>query len=279
MTGGRAMENVYRDIAESASYIGKMIRGEWDTAVILGSGLGELGEEMEDSIKVPYRDIPHFPETTVQGHAGNLIAGRLGSKRIVALQGRFHFYEGYDMAQVVFPVRVLRAIGVKRLILTNAAGAVNGDLRPGDLMTISDHINLTFKNPLIGKNVDQLGPRFPDMSEVYSGRLIGILKDACRKNGVEFKSGTYACLTGPSYETPAEIRMLRFLGADAVGMSTVPEAIAAAHAGCEVAGISCITNMAAGIAGKPLSHQEVMDTSNAAGCKFRSVIRDFINAL
>jgi purine-nucleoside phosphorylase len=195
------------------------------------------------------------------------------------MQGRFHYYEGYKMNEVTFPIRILSKLGINKLILTNAAGGVNLDFVPGDLMVIKDHINLSMNNPLIGKNLDDFGPRFPDMSETYSKRIIEILKNIYSCRGVRFVNGIYACLTGPSYETPAEIKMLRVLGADAVGMSTVPEAILAKHCGMEVCGVSCITNMAAGILDKPLSHKEVIETSNMVKDKFKLIIKDLLNEL
>lgn len=274
-----SLENPLYMVNEAAAYIGSRIRQGIDTAVVLGSGLGELGDEMEERIVIDYKDIPNFPVSTVKGHAGKLISGRLGSANLIAMQGRFHFYEGYKMPDVVFPIRVMKTLGIKRLLLTNAAGGINTTFVPGDLMVIKDHINLSMENPLIGKNFDELGPRFPDMSETYSTGLIEKLKASYKKNNIRFLSGTYVSLTGPNYETPAEIRMLRFLGADAVGMSTVPEAIAAKHCGIEVAGISCITNMAAGILNKPLNHEEVMETSNMVKDKFKAVVKDFLNNL
>lgn len=273
------MEDIIKSINEAGEYIKRRIERCPDTAVILGSGLGELGNEMEDSTAIDYKDIPFFPVSTVKGHAGRLVIGRLGEKNIIAMQGRFHYYEGYSMEEVTLPVRVLNSMGVKTLLITNAAGGVNQDLRPGDLMVIDDQINLSMKNPLIGKNLDEFGPRFPDMSQAYSRKLIDMLSSVYRKNDIRFVCGTYAYLTGPNYETPAEIRMLRKLGADAVGMSTVPEAIVAKHCGMELCGISCITNMAAGILGKPLNHEEVIQTSNMVKYKFKSVVKDFLNEI
>lgn len=271
------MTDMMQKISAASSFIKPRIPGNINTAVILGSGLGGLVDEMEDKTTLNYKDIPYFPVSTVEGHAGKLVAGKLGSAMILAMQGRFHFYEGYSMEDVVFPVRVMKTLGINNLLLTNAAGGVNLNFYPGDLMVIKDHLNLSMQNPLRGRNLDELGPRFPDMSETYSKRMIEKLKKVYGKNKVRFVSGTYACLTGPSFETPAEIRMLRILGADAVGMSTVPEAIAAKHCGMEVAGISCITNMGCGILDKPLCHEEVIETSRMVSEKFKAVVRDFLN--
>lgn len=271
------MIDMLEKINSASSFIASRIPGGINTAVILGSGLGELVDEMENKTIIDYRDIPYFPVPTVAGHEGKLIAGKLGSAVILAMQGRFHFYEGYSMEEVVFPIRVMKTIGISKLLLTNAAGGVNTDFVPGDLMVIRDHINLSMQNPLIGRNLDELGPRFPDMSETYSKKAIEKLKSVYKKNNIKFVSGTYACLTGPSYETPAEINMLRTLGADAVGMSTVPEAIAAKHCGMELAGISCITNMGSGILNKPLNHKEVVETSMMVSDKFKAIVKDFLN--
>lgn len=245
-------------------------------AVILGSGLGELSDEIENKTIIKYSDIPYFPVPTVEGHAGQFAAGTIGSKNVIMMQGRFHYYEGYDMKTVVFAVRVLKVLGIKTLIVTNAAGGVNLDFKPGDLMIIKDHINMSGTNPLIGRNIDELGPRFPDMSEAYSKKLIGTAKKTAEKLGIDVKEGVYLILTGPCYETPAEIRMVRTLGADAVGMSTVPEVIAARHMEVDVLGISCITNMAAGILNKPLDHKEVIETSNMVKEKFKKLISGII---
>lgn len=270
------MEDILDKVKESYRFIQEKLKGKIDVSIILGSGLGELAEEIKDPVRIEYRDIPNFPVSTVPGHAGRLVIGKIGDTSVMAMQGRFHFYEGYSMSQVTFPVRVMSMLGVKAVVLTNAAGGINLDFVPGDLMVIKDHINLTMNNPLIGKNIDELGPRFPDMSETYSKRLIENLKTIYEKHGIRFVSGVYAGLTGPSFETPAEIRMLRILGADAVGMSTIPEAIAARHCGMEVCGISCITNMAAGILDQPLTHEEVIETSNMVKEKFKAVLRDLI---
>jgi len=227
--------------------------------VVLGSGLGAFADALEDAVAVPFDDIPHFPAATVVGHGGALVVGRSRGVPVAVMKGRVHFYEGYSLDQVVFPVRVLGRLGVSTVVFTNAAGAINPSFAPGDLMVIEDHLNL-LGSPLLGPNEDALGPRFPDMSEAYDRRLRAVAEAACRAASVRCHRGVYVGLTGPSYETPAEIRMFRTLGADAVGMSTVPEAIAARHMGLRVAGLSCLTNMAAGVSKAPLDHREVIET-------------------
>ena len=227
--------------------------------VVLGSGLGAFADALEDAVAVPFAEIPHFPASTVVGHSGALVVGRSRGVPVAVMKGRVHFYEGYRLDEVVFPVRVLGRLGVKTLVLTNAAGAINPAFAPGDLMVIEDHVNL-LGNPLLGPNEEALGPRFPDMSEVYDRSLCDAAEAACRAASARCHRGVYVSLTGPSYETPAEIRMFRTMGADAVGMSTVPEAIAARHMGMRVAGLSCLTNMAAGITDRKLDHREVLET-------------------
>jgi purine-nucleoside phosphorylase len=227
--------------------------------VVLGSGLGAFADALEESVAVPIGEIPHFPASTVIGHGGALVVGRSRGVPVAVLKGRVHFYEGYTLEQVVFPVRVLARLGVKTLVVTNAAGAINPSFAPGDLMVIEDHLNL-LGNPLLGPNDEALGPRFPDMSEAYDRGLRDVAEAACRAAGARSHRGVYVSLTGPSYETPAEIRMFRTLGADAVGMSTVPEVIAARHAGMRVVGLSCLTNMAAGVTDRKLDHREVLET-------------------
>ncbi|WP_425453962.1 purine-nucleoside phosphorylase [Paenibacillus flagellatus] len=248
-------------IGDAVRFIEEEIPYRPEVGLILGSGLGVLADAMEDVTVIHYEEIPHFPVSTVEGHAGELLVGTIGGKKAVLMKGRFHLYEGYDVTAVSFPVRVMKALGVRSLLLTNAAGGVNTSYRPGDLMLIRDHINFMFRNPLIGRNEESLGVRFPDMSEAYSAKLRGLAKETAESLGLELQEGVYAGLLGPSYETPAEIRMLRAIGADAVGMSTVPETIVARHAGIDVLGVSCITNMAAGILDQPLSHAEVVETA------------------
>lgn len=266
-------------INEARNHIMEKVGDVPEIALILGSGLGDMAEAVDDKIVIDYRDIPNFPASTVQGHKGRLVFGNMGGRKTVFMQGRFHYYEGYKMEDVVFPVWVMKALGVKKLIVTNAAGGVNTSFKPGDLMIIKDHINYTFNNPLIGPNMEAFGPRFPDMSEAYSKELIKIVRDCALKNGIKLQEGTYIYLTGPSYETPAEIRACRILGADAVGMSTVPEVVAANHCGIETAGISCITNMAAGILDQPLNHKEVMETADRVKENFSKLIRSVVENL
>ncbi len=247
--------------------------------LILGSGLGSYADTFTGRTEIPFEDLPHFPHATVLGHPGKIVLGEAEGVPAVALQGRIHFYEGYSMQDVVFPVRVLAALGIRLLVVTNAAGAVNVDFQPGDLMLITDHINLMGTNPLIGKNADEFGVRFPDMSQAYDGDLREAAGRVAAQEGIPLKRGIYIGLSGPSYETPAEIRMCRILGADAVGMSTVPEVIAANQMGIRVLGISCITNMAAGILPRRLTHQEVMDTTIRVREKFLSLLRTSIPGL
>jgi purine-nucleoside phosphorylase len=247
--------------------------------LILGSGLGILAEEIEKPVKIPYRDIPDFPVSTVEGHAGQLVFGLLEGIEVVAMQGRFHYYEGYSFEKVTFPVRVMKGLGVETLIVTNAAGGINEGFSPGDLMIISDHINNMGANPLIGPNDARLGARFPDMSEAYSKDLRKLAKQTATKLNLEVKEGVYVAFTGPTYETPAEIRAFRILGADAVGMSTVPEVIVARHSGLRVLGISCITNMAAGILDQPLSHAEVIETTERVKANFLSYVKELVKTI
>ncbi|GFN35425.1 purine-nucleoside phosphorylase [Tepidimicrobium xylanilyticum] len=240
--------------------------------IIFGSGLGDLGDKIKNSHIIKYEEIPNFPKSTVEGHKGQLILGQLGNKNVVAMQGRFHYYEGYPLKDVVFPVRVMIGLGIETLIVTNAAGGVDENFTPGDLMIINDHINITGKNPLVGPNLDELGPRFLDMTRAYDNELIKLAKNVGKDIGIDLKEGVYMWFTGPSYETPAEVRLARILGASAVGMSTVPEVIVAVHQGIKVLGISCITNMAAGILDQPLSHEEVIETSLKVKGKFEKLI-------
>ncbi|OUS77431.1 purine-nucleoside phosphorylase [Paenibacillus sp. MY03] len=266
-------------IAEAAAFIREKTALSPEIGLIMGSGLGVLGDHLEEPVVIPYHDIPHFPISTVEGHAGELLIGRLSGRIVVLMRGRFHMYEGYGPELTAFPVRVMKALGVRALLVTNAAGGINLDFASGNLMLISDHINLTGRNPLIGPNDDSLGVRFPDMSEAYSKRLREVAKEIASMQGFALKEGVYAGLLGPSYETPAEIRMLRTLGADAVGMSTVAEVIAARHSGIEVVGISCITNMASGILDQPLSHEEVMETAERVKSRFLGLVTSLISKM
>ena len=253
--------------------------GKADIGVILGSGLGDYAEALEDAVKLPYSEIPGFPRSTVAGHAGMWCCGTLHGKRVVMMQGRFHYYEGYGMKDVTLPVRVMQKIGVKTLIVTNAAGGVNLGYHPGELMVIGDIFSMTAQNPLIGPNLDAFGPRFPDMSCAFDKELRALAHECANEQGFALREGVYAQMTGPTYETPAEIRMLRTLGADAVGMSTVPEVIVARHGGMRVLGISCITNMAAGILDQPLNHAEVTETANRVKGQFRNLLDRIIEKM
>jgi len=265
--------------SETADYIKARVGDIPETAIVLGSGLGMLTEELDNKIVMDYKDIPHFPISTVAGHAGQLIFGMLNYTPVLVMSGRFHFYEGYDISQVTYPIRTFAKLGIKNLILTNAAGGVNLNYVPGDLMLIKDHINFSGVSPLRGKNLDEFGPRFPDMSNVYDSEVLLTVEEACAELGITVNEGVYAYLQGPNYETPAEIKALRNLGADAVGMSTVPEAIVARHCGLKVAAISCITNMAAGILSKPLSHDEVKETAEFASRKFMNLVKLLVVSL
>jgi purine-nucleoside phosphorylase len=244
--------------------------------LILGSGLGVLADEIENPVKIPYNEIPNFPVSTVEGHAGQLVFGLLKGANVVAMQGRFHFYEGYSLDKVTAPVRVMKELGVETLIVTNAAGGINESFQAGDLMLLTDHINNMGTNPLIGPNDDKFGVRFPDMSESYDIKLRNMAKKCAKELNIKLQEGVYVGNTGPSYETPAEVRALRTLGGDAVGMSTVPEVIIAKHAGLKVLGISCISNMAAGILDQPLSHDEVIETTDRVRANFLNLVKNIV---
>jgi purine-nucleoside phosphorylase len=271
--------SLWERVEETASDIRSRCAALPETAIVLGSGLGDFSETLLDALATPYASLPHWPVSKVVGHAGRLVVGTVAGKRIAALSGRVHFYEGYDLATVVFATRVMGRLGVKQLILTNAAGGINAAFAQGGLMIIDDHINLIGSNPLIGPNDDRFGPRFPDMSEVYSARLRKMADEAARAKGVGVSHGIYLATHGPSYETPAEIRVFRGMGADAVGMSTVPEAIAARHMGMEVLGISCISNMASGMSPQPIVHEEVLATMQRVRSSFISLLEGIIERL
>ncbi len=247
--------------------------------LILGSGLGAFADSFQDCVVIPFSDLPHFPSPTVPGHSGNLVVGYAEGVPTVALQGRIHLYEGYSIADVAFPARVLDALGIRRLIVSNAAGGINPMFHPGDLMLITDHINMMGANPLTGCIVDEKVARFPDMSEAYDADMRKIALEAAEQTKIPLRQGVYIGLPGPSYETPAEIRMCRTLGADAVGMSTIPEVITANHMGIRVLGISCITNMAAGILPQKLTHKEVMETADKASGRFQSLLQSILPRL
>ncbi len=271
------MLSIQQKIEQSTNYIQTECSDKPTIGLILGSGLGAIADKIEDATKISYSDIPHFPVSTVKGHAGQLVIGKLKNKIVIAMQGRFHYYEGYNMGNITFPVRVMKKLGVEKLIVTNAAGAVNKTFSPGDLMIISDHLNLQGTNPLIGKNIENQGTRFPDMSTAYNPALITIALNAGKKLNAGLREGVYACMTGPSFETPAEIRMLRTMGADAVGMSTAPEVIVANHAGIKCLGISCMTNMATGVLDQPLNHEEVIETSTRIKDLFINLMVEIIH--
>ncbi len=261
-------------VKKASSYVKKIIKEEPKIGLILGSGLGDLADRIEDRVEIKYKDIPEFPISTVKGHAGQLVFGKLSGKSVVAMQGRFHFYEGYPIEDVVLPIKVLIDLGIQSLVVTNAAGGVNKDFKPGDLMIITDHLNLAGQNPLIGKNNDKEGPRFPDMSKAYDDEYIELARKIAKDLKLDIKEGVYAWFTGPTYETPAEVKMARYLGADAVGMSTVPEVIIANHRGIRTLGISCITNMASGVLDEVLSHEDVVKTSQKVKGDFQSLVLD-----
>ena len=287
----------YEKAQEAAEFIRSKYDKEIKVALVLGSGLGAFGDDLENAVKIPYEEIPHFQKSTVEGHAGQLVLGEIENIPIAVQQGRFHFYEGHEMEKVIFPVRTFGVMGVKSLILTNAAGSVDTDYKQGTLMLIRDHINLMGVNPLRGANDERFGARFPDMTEVYSLEYQNIALDAAEEMAQEkasetetrtgkkqtpekiLRRGVYCGLSGPTYETPAEIRMIRLLGADAVGMSTVPEAIAARHQEIKVLGISCITNLAAGITDERIKHEDVMETGAKVAETFKELLRRIIPKL
>jgi purine-nucleoside phosphorylase len=269
----------YDAVLDAAEAVRGRIRDVPSIAVVLGSGLGDFAGSLGGAVSMPYGELPHWPASNVAGHEGRLVVGTSRGTRIAALAGRSHLYEGHDARTVTFAVRALGVLGVRTLILTNAAGGVNTSFTQGALMVMDDHVNLTGQNPLVGANDDRFGPRFPDMSEVYAPRLRRIADEAARAIELQVAHGVYVALLGPSYETPAEIRYLRTIGADAVGMSTALEAIAARHMGMEVLGLSCITNMAAGVLPQPLDHAEVMETARRVRGQFTALLEGIIDRL
>ena len=277
MVEGVAGTSLYERAEHAARVIRARTKLEPRIALVLGSGLGGFADEFDEAVAVPYEEIPGFKRSTAQGHAGRLVIGRVDEVPVLAMQGRVHYYEGYSLEEVTFPIRTFKLLGVKTVILTNAAGGINVELSQGTLMVISDHVNLMGDNPLRGPNDDRFGPRFPDMTAVYSPELQALVVEEAKAIGVEVRRGIYGALSGPSYETPAEIHLLRGLGADAVGMSTVPESIVARHMGLEVLGISCITNMAAGISDAPINHEEVMATGDRVRETFTQLLRRVVN--
>lgn len=266
-------------INEAKNFIETKTNIKPEIGIILGSGLGDLANNVVEGIQIPYNEIPHFMTSSAIGHSNELVIGKLNNKNVVLMKGRFHFYEGYDLKETTFPVRVLKSLGVKTLIITNSCGAINLDFNPGELMLITDHLNMVGINPLIGHNIDELGPRFPDASNIYKKHLQKLVKNVATELNIKLNEGVYAWWSGPSYETPAEIKMLRTLGADAVGMSTVPEALIASHANMDVIGVSCLTNMASGILDTPLSHSEVVRVANEAKETFEKLILNVVNKL
>lgn len=270
------MDQIVRRLEEALETIEEKIEVKPKVGLILGSGLGDLADEIENEVRIKYTDIPHFPLSTVPGHAGQLVIGKLHGADVLAMQGRFHFYEGYSMKEVTFPVRVMKGLGVDTLIVTNACGGMNPAFSPGDLMIIDDHLNMTGTNPLIGTNEESLGPRFPDMSCAYNPELIAHAEACAERLDIELQKGVYAGITGPSFMTPAELKMLRTLGADAVGMSTVPEVIVANHTGIRVLGISCVTDMAIADELEPLTHEQVVETADRTKPKFIRLVLEIV---
>ena len=261
-----------QQIHAAADYIRSRTAYRPAIGMILGSGLGDFADTLEDAVRIPYSEIPNFPVPTAPGHVGALVFGKKMGKEVVVLQGRIHFYEGLSQQKITLPVRVLAALGIKTLVLTNAAGGSNIAFEPGTLMLISDHINLSFANPLIGPNLDDFGPRFPDVTDLYTAALRQKVKEVAAQADIRLEEGVYMMFTGPNYETPAEVRMAQILGASAVGMSTVPEALVAGHCGMDVVGISCITNIAAGLSGQKLDHSEVLEIAARVHDRFQNLL-------
>lgn len=276
-TGTNSERGLVERLDEAASYINSKTGGTVvSTGLILGSGLGPLAEEIENPVIIRYEDIPGFPVSTVEGHAGRLVIGTLEGKSVICMQGRVHYYEGYEMEEVVFPLQVMGRLGVDRVIITNSAGCVRTDWEAGSLMLMTDHIKLTPDNPLRGANVKELGERFFDMTTVYDMSLQEVARKAAESLGIDLHEGVYMFFAGPNFETPAEVRAARVLGADAVGMSTVPEVIAASHCGMKVLGISCLTNMAAGILDQPLNHEEILENTMKCRDDFINLVRTIL---
>lgn len=270
------MKDTYEKALEAAHFLRAKLPAVPEVLVVLGSGLGAFADTLERPVAVDYRQIPHLPTSTVVGHYGRQVCGYVGDRCVAAMQGRFHFYEGYSLQQATFYLRVARLLGIEKVVLTNAAGGIDPSLAPGDLMLIEDHINLMAANPLQGLNEERFGPRFPDMTDAYDPAYRAIAREEAARLGIPLKVGVYAALLGPSYETPAEIRMIRSFGAHAVGMSTVPETIVARHMGMRVLGISCITNSAAGVLNQPINHDEVLEVGRRAGTHFVSLLKAVI---
>lgn len=273
------MDNYFEKMKETENYIKERIQNIPKIAIILGSGLGSLALEMEDKVIIPYKDIPNFPISTVKGHKGELIFGKLENIPVIAMNGRFHYYEGYDLKMTTYPIRIFKLLGVETLILTNAAGGINETFKKGDLMIINDQLSFFAESVLRGPNMDEFGERFIDMSTTYNKEYIELLKESMLEVMHDYKEGIYAYMKGPTYETPAEIRALRTLGADAVGMSTVPEAVVAHHSSIKCVGISCITNMAAGMTNEKLNHDDVKETALKVEDNFKKVIKNFLKKI
>ncbi len=268
-----------RQIEETVAFLKSKTNLQPEIGMVLGSGLGALGDKLEDACRIPYDEIPNFVKSTAPGHKGQIIIGRLEGKTVLCMQGRFHYYEGYTMQQITYPVRVMKAMGVETLVLTNACGGLDPTFTPGDLMVITDHINFMGNNPLIGPNADSFGTRFPDMTHAYNQDLIALAKETAKDLDINLKQGVYISYSGPSFETPAEIRLFQQFGGNAVGMSTVPEAIVANHSGIKVLGISCITNLAAGILDQPLTGEEVIEVANQVGQKFIGLLTEVVKRM
>jgi purine-nucleoside phosphorylase len=266
-------------LQQTLSFLKTKTQFKPQVGVVLGSGLGEFVSDIEVEAKIPFHEIPHFGVASVEGHSGNLIFGKVSGKNIVALQGRLHYYEGHSMDTVVYPTRVMALLGIEKLILTNSAGGLGDKMQSGDFMIIEDHINFFGTNPLMGPNIKELGPRFPDMTEAYDRKMNILLEEIFKEKQIRYHKGIYAGVTGPTYETPAEVRFFKFIGCSAVGMSTVPESIAANHLGLRVAALSCITNLAAGLSAHKLTHQEVTDTAKRVEKDFSSVLQTFIQRI
>ncbi len=273
------MSMLLNRVEETVAYIQNKTGKKPETAIVLGSGLGQLADKLEDAVVIPYEELPHWKSSTAPGHNGRLLFGTLGGKEVVCMQGRLHYYEGYSMEEITYPVRVMAKLGVKNLLLSNAAGGINTDFAPGQLMLITDHINFLGRNPLMGPNEADFGVRFCDMSYAYHPELRRLALEAAEELGQNLAQGVYVATTGPSYETPAEIRMFRMWGASAVGMSTVPEVIVANHSGIRVMGISCITNMAAGVLDQPLTEEEVLETGAKSGAAFQALMTRIVEKL
>jgi len=273
------MNAAYEKLVNCYNSVREKIDFEPEVAIVLGSGLGDYGKEIRVEAELSYHDIVGFPVSTVPGHAGKFIFGYVGDVKVVCMQGRVHYYEGYPITDVVLPVRLMKMMGAKTLFLTNASGGINPDFKAGDFMMLTDHISIFAPNPLIGENIEELGTRFPDMSEVYDKDLRAIIEETAKENGIEIKKGIYAQLTGPSFESPAEIQMLHKLGVDTVGMSTVVEAIAANHMGMKICGISFVANLAAGISPNPLTHDEVQEAANQASPKFKKLVTEIVKKM